>query len=53
MNTIRELLNQISNPNLSTSERVWLRCELAKQFERTGNYEAARGAMDDLWRGIG
>jgi tetratricopeptide (TPR) repeat protein len=53
MNTTRELLNQISNPNLSTSDRVWLRCELAKQFEKTGNYEAARGAMDDRWRGIG
>ena len=49
MTAIRELLTQIPDPNLSTSERVRLRCQLARQFERTGNYEAARGALEDLW----
>ena len=49
MTAIRELLTQIPDTNLSTSERVRLRCQLAKQFEKTGDYEAARGALEDIW----
>ena len=49
MTAIRELLTQIPDPNLSINERVRLRCHVAKQFERTGNYEAARGALEDVW----
>ncbi len=29
------------------------RCIRARQLERAGNYEAAREALGDLWRGIG
>src|ERR1051325_4669760 len=53
MNSIRDLLHQIPDPNLSTNERVRLRCQLAKQFETIGNHDAACGAMDYLWRGLG
>ena len=49
MTAIRELLTQIPDTNLSTSERVRLRYQLAKQFEKTGNYEAACGALEDIW----
>src|SRR6185369_9200552 len=53
MSAVKELLHQIPDPNLLDNERVRLRCQLARQFERTGNYAAACGAMDDLWPGVG
>ena len=53
MSSIRELVQQIPDPTLSNDERVRLRCQLAKQFEKTGNYEAACGAMGNLWPGLG
>lgn len=53
MTSIRELLNQIPDPNLSSNECVQLRCQLAKQFETSGNHEAARGVMADLWPTFG
>jgi len=53
MRAVSNLLHQIPDPNLSDNERVRLRCQLAKHFERTGNYTAACGAMDDLWTGVG
>ena len=53
MNFTKELLHQIVDPNRSPDERALARCELAKQYEQSGNYEAARGAMGELWREIG
>ncbi|MCA1621592.1 MAG: hypothetical protein LC795_20435 [Acidobacteria bacterium] len=53
MVSINELLNQIANPNLSQDERARLRCRLAKELEDTGNYEAAREAMGELWSRVG
>lgn len=53
MSSITELLQQISDPRLSLDERVRLRCELAKQFEKSGNYQAACRALGDLWAGFG
>jgi len=53
MNLAQDLLRQIDQPNLSPSERAHLRCLLAKQLEEAGNYEAAREAMGELWRGVG
>jgi tetratricopeptide (TPR) repeat protein len=32
---------------------VRLRCQLAKQFEKTGDYAAACRVMDSLWAGVG
>ena len=53
MSSIRELVHQIPDPALSTDERVRLRCQLAKQFEKSGNYEAACRALGNLWPGLG
>ena len=48
-----QLLHQIANPALTHNERARLRCQLAKHLEDTGNYEAAQGAMGELWRSVG
>jgi len=53
MSYISELLEQIPDPSLSTDERVRLRCQLARQFEKGGNYEAACRALGNLWPGFG
>jgi len=53
MQAVKNLLSQIPAPGLSDNERVRLRCQLARQFEKTGNFAAACGAMDDLWIGVG
>jgi tetratricopeptide (TPR) repeat protein len=53
VNFTKDLLHKIVDPNLSPDERARLRCELAKQYEQSGNYEAARDAMGELWRDIG
>lgn len=53
MNFTKELLHKIVDPNLSPDERARLRCELAKQYEQSGKYAAARDAMGELWRDIG
>ena len=53
MTSIREFLHQIPDPNLSSNECVQLRCQLAKQFEKMGNQEAARGVMGNLWPTFG
>jgi DNA-binding NtrC family response regulator len=47
------LLRQLDNPNLSFNERAELRCQLAKELEEAGNYEAARNALGELWRRVG
>ena len=53
MNFSNQLLHQIANQTISQDERARLRCQLAKQLEETGNYEAAREAMGELWQGVG
>ncbi len=53
MNLATQLLSQIDDLTLSRDERVQLRCQLAKELERGGNYEAAHGALGDLWQGVG
>jgi tetratricopeptide (TPR) repeat protein len=53
MSTPSELLHRIADPALTHDEQARLRCELAKEFEDIGNYEAARSAMGELWRGVG
>lgn len=49
----KDLLHKIANPTLTYNERILVRCQLAKELEETGNYEAAREAMSDLWQRIG
>jgi CheY-like chemotaxis protein len=53
VNFTKELLHKIVDPNRSPDERALSRCELAKQYEQSGNYEAARDALGELWREIG
>jgi len=53
MNLTSDLLRQIDSPGLNRSERARLRCQLAKELEEAGNYEAAREAMGELWQRIG
>jgi DNA-binding NtrC family response regulator len=48
-----QLLRQIDNPALSHMQRALLRCQLAKELEDSGNFEAARDAMGELWGRIG
>jgi transcriptional regulator with PAS, ATPase and Fis domain len=47
------LLRQLDSPKLSHNERAELRCQLAKELEEAGNYEAARNALGELWQRIG
>ena len=53
MNLTHQLLHRIADPTLTHEERARLRCESAKQLEETGNYEAAREIMGELWQGVG
>lgn len=53
MTLVKNLLGQIADPNLSTSQRARLHCRQARQLESVGNYEAAREAMGELWQRVG
>ena len=53
MNLTTKLLRDIDNPAIDQAERARLRCRLAKQLEDSGDYEAARTAMGELWHRIG
>jgi len=53
MNSTKERLHEIASPHLSNNERALLRCQLAREFEESGNYEAARESMDELWPSVG
>ena len=53
MNSKRELLHQLEDQNLSSNERAQLRCQVARQFEDQGDYEAARLSMGELWQRVG
>lgn len=53
MNLASSMLQQLANPSLSYDERARVRCELAKEMEEAGNYEAARNVLENLWQRIG
>jgi two-component system chemotaxis response regulator CheY len=53
MSHVNQLFQRIGDPTLTHDERACLRCQLAKEFEDTGNFEAAREAMGDLWSRVG
>jgi tetratricopeptide (TPR) repeat protein len=44
---------EIGNHSLTVNERALLRCQLARQQEEAGDYEAASEIMADLWPGVG
>lgn len=53
MNLTKDMLHQIAAPSLGPNERAQLRCQLAKQLEDLGNYEAAREAISEVWQQVG
>jgi CheY-like chemotaxis protein len=53
MTLARTLLRKSEDPSLGRDERARLRCRAAEEFERGGQYEAARDALAELWRGVG
>jgi CheY-like chemotaxis protein/tetratricopeptide (TPR) repeat protein len=53
MNPTKELVRQLGDANLSANQRAQLRCQLARQREEEGDYEAAREAMGELWQRVG
>ncbi|HEX8176988.1 MAG TPA: tetratricopeptide repeat protein [Pyrinomonadaceae bacterium] len=53
MTLLASLLRQLESRALSHNQRAELRCQLAKGLEETGDYEAAREAMGELWQRLG
>ncbi|MCA1558599.1 MAG: hypothetical protein LC731_08685, partial [Acidobacteria bacterium] len=53
MNLANNLLAQLKEPNLDHQARAKILCRLAKALEESGDYEAARSAMSELWQRIG
>lgn len=53
MTLAESLLRQLDDQTLSHDERALIRCEIAADFEHRGQYEAARDALGELWRGVG
>ncbi len=53
MNLVAELNQRLDNPALDTNERALLRCRIAGDLEKAGDYEAARAALSGLWERVG
>jgi tetratricopeptide (TPR) repeat protein len=53
MTLAEERLRQLDNPTLTADERALLRCRVAAEFIHTGQYEEAREALGEFWRGVG
>jgi tetratricopeptide (TPR) repeat protein len=53
MTLLSSLLSQLESPTLSHNQKAELRCQIAKGLEDTGDYEAARRAMGELWQRLG
>jgi tetratricopeptide (TPR) repeat protein len=53
MNLADTALKQLDNLSLPHGERVLVRCHLASELIHTGQYESAREALGELWRGVG
>ena len=47
------LLRELEASDLPLNDRAALRCEIAKQYEAGGDYEAAQGVLAEVWQGIG
>src|SRR3712207_472071 len=53
MDLTARLVRQMGDPALTADERAQIRCELAREHEESGNYEAARQALGALWQRVG
>lgn len=47
------LQRRLDEPHLTADERALIRCRVAADLIHTGQYERAREALGDLWRGVG
>lgn len=52
MNLAEQLVERIASAS-DPNERARLSCQLAKELEESGDYEAAREALGELWQRIG
>ncbi|HWS54439.1 MAG TPA: helix-turn-helix domain-containing protein [Pyrinomonadaceae bacterium] len=48
-----ERLKELDSPSLTEDERAVLRCRVAADLIHAGQYEAAREALGEFWRGVG
>lgn len=53
MNLADARLKELDSASLTADERTLLRCRVAADLIHKGQYEAAREALGELWRGIG
>lgn len=53
MNLTDERLKRLDNPSLTADERALLRCAVVSDFIGVGQYDGARAALGELWRGVG
>jgi transcriptional regulator with GAF, ATPase, and Fis domain len=53
MHLTTTLLHQIDEIGRTPESQAQLRCTLAQELEKAGNYETARQALGALWQGIG
>lgn len=53
MELAAELIRQLDNPTLTANQRALIRCQAAAGLIHAGQYEAARDALGELWRGVG
>src|ERR1051326_3699454 len=51
--SFKEVIQQIADPNLTSSERARLRIRLSKELEEAGKYEEAREVLRELWPHVG
>src|SRR2546421_2714856 len=51
--SVKELIYQIADPNLTPNERARLRINLSKELEESGKYEEACEALRELWPRVG
>jgi transcriptional regulator with PAS, ATPase and Fis domain len=47
------LSQRLDDPALDLNERALLRCRIAAEMEKAGEYESARHAMSGLWQRVG
>jgi two-component system chemotaxis response regulator CheY len=52
MTLAENLLQQLENCALSRDVRAQLQCKIAADFEHRSEYESARDALAELWRGV-
>lgn len=50
---LEKLREQLRGVMPGSGDEVLVRCQLAKELEAAGDFEGAREALGDLWRGVG